>query len=60
MSYTQMVNVKQYKGQPQRDWNNKQWLQHAHIQVHNPWLTDEDRLYWRDKIKELNADLSSE
>ena len=49
-----MVNVKQYKGQPQRDWNKKQWLEHAHIQVNNHWLTDEDRLYWKDKIKELS------
>ena len=47
--------VKQYKGQPRKDWTKEQWLQHAHIQVHNPWLTDEDRLYWRDKIKELTC-----
>ena len=36
-----------------KDWNKEKWLQHAHIHVHNPWISDEDRQYWRDKIIEL-------
>ena len=51
-----MIRVKQYKGQPQRDWSKNQWLQHAYVQMHNPWLTDEDREYWKDKVKELTND----
>ncbi len=47
------INVKQYKGQPEKNWSDKQWLQHAYIQVHNPWITEDDRKYWRVKIKEL-------
>ena len=48
------INVKQHKDQPQKNWSNKQWLQHAYIQSHNPWINDDDRQYWRDKIKELH------
>ncbi len=47
-------NVKQYKGQPQKDWTNEHWLQHSHIMVHSPWIDEEEREYWRDKIKELS------
>ena len=46
------MTLKDHLG-PKKDWTKEQWLQHAHIQVHNPWLNDEDRLYWRDKTKEL-------
>ena len=47
------INVKQHKDQPQKGWSDKQWLEHAWIQSHNPWITDDDRQYWRDKITEL-------
>ena len=47
-------NVKQYKDQPRKDWTNDQWLQHAWVQVHNPWISDVDREYWKDKIEELS------
>ena len=48
-----IARVNQYKGQPKRDWSDKQWLQHAWVQVHNPWLNEEDREYWRDTIRRL-------
>ena len=48
-----MASAKQYKGQPQKDWTQKQWLQHAWVQSHNPWIAEDDREYWKDKIKEL-------
>ena len=51
-----MSNVKQYEGQPRKDWNKKQWLQHAHVMVHSPWIDEDDREYWKDKIKELTND----
>ncbi len=38
---------------PRRDWKNEDWLKHAWIQRHNPWIDEEDRQYWIDKIKEL-------
>ena len=47
------VNVKQYKGQPRKDWDKEHWLQHAYVQRWNPWIDEEEREYWKDKIKEL-------
>ena len=47
-------NVKQYKGQPQYDWSNAKWLQHAWVMVNSPWIDEEEREYWRDKIAELS------
>jgi len=29
-------------------------LDYAHIHKHNPWISEEDRQYWRDKITELS------
>ena len=48
-----IARVNQYKGQPKLDWTDKQWLQHAWVQVHNPWINEEDREYWRDTIRRL-------
>ena len=39
---------------PKKDWKKEDWLKHAHVQKHNPWISDEDREYWIDKIKELS------
>ena len=38
---------------PKKDWDDKQWLEYVWIQRHNPWISEEDRQYWVDKIKEL-------
>ena len=50
-----MPTAKQYKGQPRKDWVYADWLQHAYVQQHNPWLDEDDRQYWKDKIKELQT-----
>ncbi len=50
---SQFTSVKQYKGQPKKNWSNKEWLQHAWIQYHNPWLNEKDKEYWKDTIKRL-------
>ena len=47
------INVRQYSQQPRKDWNKDKWLQHAYVMVHSPWISEEDREYWKDKIKEL-------
>ena len=49
-----IMTLKDYIKEPRRDWNTKQWLQHAWVQRWNPWISEEDRQYWRDKIKELS------
>ncbi len=46
------MSLKDYEG-PKKGWTSKQWLQHAWIQRHNPWISDDDREYWIYKIKEL-------
>ena len=48
------MSLKDYINEPRKDWTNKDWLQHAWIQQHNPWISEEDRQYWIDKIKELS------
>ena len=48
------MSLKDYIKEPRKDWTNKDWLQHAWIQQHNPWISEEDRQYWRDKIMELS------
>jgi hypothetical protein len=39
---------------PKKDWKKEDWLKHAWVQKHNPWISDADREYWSDKIKELS------
>ena len=46
------MSLKDHTG-PKKDWTKKEWLEYAWIQKHNPWISDEDRNYWTDKIKEL-------
>ena len=47
------MSLQDYIKEPRKDWSNKEWLQHAYVQMHNPWISEEDREYWRDKAKEL-------
>ena len=47
------MSLKDHLG-PKKDWTTEQWLKYAHIHKHNPWISDDDRQYWRDKIKELS------
>ena len=49
------LTLKDYIGRPRKDWTDKDWLQEAHIMVHSPWINEEEREYWRDKIKELTS-----
>jgi len=46
------MSLKDYEG-PKKDWTNEEWLRYAYVMVHSPWISEEDREYWRDKIKEL-------
>ena len=52
------MSLKDYEG-PKKDWNKEQWLQHAWVQRWNPWISEDDREYWRDKIKELTYEKRS-
>jgi len=48
------LTLKDYIGRPKKEWTDKDWLQEAHIMVHSPWISEEDREYWRDKINKLS------
>tara|TARA_B100001250_G_C19177672_1_gene519511 strand:+ start:99 stop:248 length:150 start_codon:yes stop_codon:yes gene_type:complete len=47
------MGLKDHLG-PKKDWTKDDWLQYAWIQKHNPWIDEEERQYWRDKIDELS------
>ncbi len=47
------LTLTDYIGKPRKEWTEKDWLKEAHIMVHSPWINEDERQYWRDKIKEL-------
>ena len=46
--------LKDYINEPRKDWTKEEWLKHTWVQRHNPWISEDDREYWKDKIKELS------
>ncbi len=44
--------LKDYQ-QPKRDWSNKQWLDYCSVNMHNPWINEEERSYYKDKFNDL-------
>ena len=52
-SFLNKLTLKDYIGRPRKEWTDKDWLKEAHIMVHSPWIDEEEREYWRDKIKNL-------
>ena len=46
--------LKDYISEPKKDWTDKQWLQYAYVQVHNPWINEDEREYFRDMITRLS------
>ena len=49
------MSLKDYIGPktPRKDWTNEQWLEHAQTMVHSPWISEDDREYWKHKIIEF-------
>ena len=49
------MSLKDYIGPntPKKDWDKEHWLRYAHRMSHSPWISKEDREYWKYKIKEL-------
>ena len=46
------MTLKDHMG-PKKDWDDMKWLQYAQFMVHSPWIGEEERDYWKYKIKEL-------
>ena len=49
------MSLQDYIKFPRKDWSKEKWLQHAWVQRHNPWITEDDRQFLRDKITELTS-----
>ena len=49
------MSLQDYIKEPKKDWSNKEWLQHAYVQMNNPWISEEDRQYWRDKARDIQS-----
>ena len=47
------MSLKDYIREPKKDWTNKQWLEYCSVHMHNPWISEEDRLYYKDKFNDL-------
>ena len=47
------MSLQDYIKEPRKDWSKKDWLKHAWVQKDNPWISEEDRQNWRDKIDEI-------
>ena len=48
------MTLNDYIREPKKNWTNKEWLQYAWVQVHNPWINEDDRLYYKDMITRLS------
>ena len=49
------MSLNDYIKEPKRDWTDKQWLQYAYVQYHNPWINYEDKMYYKDMITRLSV-----
>ena len=47
------MTLNDYIREPKRDWNDKQWIEFCSVQLHNPWISEEDRCYYKDKYTDL-------
>ncbi len=44
------MSLNDYIKGPKKDWSDKEWLQHAYIMYHSPWINEEEKEYWKDQI----------
>ena len=48
------MTLRDYIQRPKKEWTKQEWLQEAHVMVHSPWISEDDREYWKNKIEELS------
>ena len=48
------MTLRDYIQRPKKEWTNQEWLHEAHVMVHSPWISEDDREYWKNKIEELS------
>ena len=42
-----------YIKEPKRDWSDKQWIEYCSVQLHNPWINESEREYYKEKFTDL-------
>ena len=47
------MTLNDYIREPKRDWNDKQWIEFCSVQLHNPWINETEREYYKDKYTDL-------
>ena len=47
--------LKDYIKRPRKEWTEKEWIQEAQIMIHSPWISEDDRDYWKDTLKNLRT-----
>tara|TARA_B100000131_G_scaffold259495_1_gene255080 strand:- start:392 stop:565 length:174 start_codon:yes stop_codon:yes gene_type:complete len=47
--------LRDYIQRPRKEWTEKEWIQEAQIMVHSPWISEDDRNYWKDTLKNLRT-----
>jgi hypothetical protein len=47
------MSLKDHIDKPRKEWTRDDWLKHAQMMVHSPWINEEDRDYWKYKVEEL-------
>ena len=47
------MSLSEYIKHPKRDWNDKQWIEFCSVQLHNPWINETEREYYKEKFTDL-------
>ena len=47
------MTLNDYIKDVKRDWSDKEWLEYCSVHMHNPWINEEEREYYRDKFNDL-------
>ena len=47
------MTLRDYIKDVKKDWSDNEWLQYCSIQMHNPWIDEKEREYYKDKFTDL-------
>ena len=47
------MSLNDYIKDVKRDWSDKQWIEYCSVQLHNPWINETEREYYKDKFTDL-------
>ena len=47
------MTLRDYIKDVKKDWSDNEWLQYCSIHIHNPWIDEKEREYYKDKFTDL-------